>query len=268
MKLNPIFISLLFSITITLNSCSRYLDTEPISDRATNPETPIEDAQQAEDIMTSIYSFFGNEYWQLDYFFNGDAQTDISYAGADNVQNFQQDEYQILATNTNVNRDWNYLSDVINNCNKIINYVDQVADPALTTARKNEMKSEASIFRALYLFHMTQLWGDVPIVTKTFIDINAGNFDEAYEQLFPVRKPVNEVYTQIITDLEGAIANAPDSSEKFRANKGAAFALLAKVYATKPNPDWTKVKEYCDMVSSQGYTLLSDYDQLFDGTHE
>ncbi|OWK72974.1 RagB/SusD family nutrient uptake outer membrane protein [Flavobacteriaceae bacterium JJC] len=249
---------------ITLNSCSRYLDTEPITDQVVEESAPIKDAADAEDKMTSIYSEFGGEFWQLDQFMNGDSQTDIAYAGADNVQNFQQDEYRILATNGNVNRDWNYLYNFIFKCNLVLNNIDNVA--GLNTARKAEMKAEASILRSLAYFHAVQLWGDVPLVTKAITSVNSSNFDEVYAQTFPTRKPVTEVYAMIISDLEGALASAPANSEKYRANKGAAYGLLAKVYATKPSPDWAKVKQYCDLVS--GYSLLPIYDNLFDGTHE
>ncbi|MBB4805326.1 hypothetical protein HNP38_000598 [Chryseobacterium defluvii] len=260
--------SLTAAAFFTLTSCSQYLDTEPISDLATNPAYPIKDAADAEAKMVTIYSDFGNEYWQLDYFFNGDAQTDISYAGADNVQNFQMDEYRILASNTNVNRDWVYLNTFIDHCNKILNYVDGVSDPALTSSRKNEMKAEAAIFRSMYWLQMAQIWGDSPLVTLAVIDVNADNFNEVYSQLYPSRKPIAEVYNRIIADLEGAVANAPASSQKFKANKGAAYTLLAKAYATKPNPDWTKVKQNCDLAMGQGYSLLPVYDNLFDGAHE
>ena len=267
MKINKILaVSLIGALYFTPISCSDYLDTEPMEATLATAQKPIESPQAAENLMNSIYNSFGNEYWQLDYFFNGDAQTDISYAGADNVQNFQLDEYRILATNSNVNRDWVYLLNFIDLSNRILNYVDDV--DGLADARKKEMKAEAAIFRGMYLFHMTQFWGDAPIVTKSVISVNSQNFEEVYNQVFPSRKPVEEVYAQIISDLEGAIDHAPNSSLKYRANKGAAYALLAKVYATKPNPDWAKVKQYCDLVSSQNYTLLSSYEELFDGNHE
>jgi hypothetical protein len=48
----------------------------------------------------------------------------------------------------------------------------------------------------------------------------------------------------------------------------AANALLAKVYATMPNPDWAKVNQYCDVVIGGGYTLLPTFDHLFDSAHE
>src|SRR5690606_9969782 len=123
-------------------SCSNYLDTEPITDQVLESDGVIvKDAQDAESKMKSIYSEFGGEYWQLDYFFNGDAQTDVAYAGADNVQNFQQDEYRILSTNTNVNRDWNYLTGIIYKCNILITNIDQAKD--LAPVRKAEIIAEA-----------------------------------------------------------------------------------------------------------------------------
>lgn len=271
MKFNKTIYYFLLGSSLTLGtiSCNDYLDTEPLTDRIVPlNDTPYTTADEAESIMTTIYSNFGNEYWQLDYFFNGDAQTEISHAGADNVQNFQMDEYRIISTNSNVNRDWNYLFEFINNCNKILNYVDNISDPALTPARKAEMKAEAAIMRAMYNFHGVQLWGDFPLVTKAVIGVNGDNFEEVYDQVYPTRKPVNEVYDLIISDLEGALANAPASSNKYKANKGAALALLAKVYATKPNPDYSKVVDYTTQLMGLGYSLLGNFDDLFDGNHE
>jgi hypothetical protein len=48
--------------------------------------------------------------------------------------------------------------------------------------------------------------------------------------------------------------------------KEVAHALLAKVYATKPNPDYNKVIQHVDQLSGD-YSLLPDYNQLFDGNH-
>ena len=62
-----------------------------------------------ESALAGVYGDFRNEYFELDYYVNGDAQSDDAYAGADNPRNFQIDEYNIDAFNTNVSRDWAYL---------------------------------------------------------------------------------------------------------------------------------------------------------------
>lgn len=261
-------ITLLF-ISIGTNSCSDYLDTEPITDKDVPlSDTPYKTAADAEDLMNTIYADLGNEYWQLDYFFNGDAQTDIAYTGGDNAQNIQQGEYRILATNTNVKRDWNYLYGFINDCNKILNYVDNIPDTALTTERKEQMKAEASILRSLYYFHIVQLWGDAPLVTKAVIGVNSNNFEEVYNQVYPARTNVDEIYALIISDLENSLQNAPASTNKYRASKGLALSLLAQIYATKPSPDFNKVLSYTTQLMAEGYNLISNFDYLFDGNHE
>ncbi len=273
MRLNKTIYHLFLGAGLALSSvsCSDYLDTEPITDKAVEvSETPYTKASDAEDLMKTIYSgpgFGHSNYWQLDYFANGSMQTDEAYVSGDNQNNRQQAEYRILSTNENVKRNWEAIYQVINDCNKVLNYVDGIKDPALTDQRKAEMKAEAAIVRALYYFHAVQLWGDIPIVTKSVIAVTSENFDEVYAQVYPERKSKEEVYTFIISDLENAIADAPASIiSKYRATKGVAHALLAKVYATKPNPDYTKVIQHIDQLSGD-YSLLTDYNQLFDGNH-
>ena len=273
MKLNKTIYYLFLGAGLALGtvSCSDYLDTEPITDRAVEAsDTPYTKASEAEDLMKTIYSgpgFGHSNYWQLDYFANGSMQTDEAYVSGDNQNNRQQAEYRILSTNENVTRNWVAIYELINNCNKVLNYVDGIQDPALTAQRKAEMKAEAAIIRALYYFHAVQLWGDVPIVSKSIIAVTDENFEEVYSQIYPERKSQEEVYSFIISDLEGALGAAPASSiSKYRATQGVAYALLAKVYATKPNPDYTKVIQYADQLKGQ-YSLLSNYGDLFNEQH-
>lgn len=71
MKLNKSIYFLFLGTTLAISSvsCSDYLDTEPITDRAVElSDTPYKTASEAEDLMNTIYNDLGNEYWQLDYF--------------------------------------------------------------------------------------------------------------------------------------------------------------------------------------------------------
>lgn len=256
-----------FSCIILLASCSNILDTEPITDRTYEQSgVPLPNAAAAEEAMKSCNGSFGIEYWQFDYFFLGDAGSDVAYAGGDGEAFFQIDEYRIIATDYVVARDWNWLNDFVKRCNLVLNYVNDVPD--LPQARKDEMIGEASLIRALTRFQAVQTWGDFPLVTEYVYTINNENFSTVYPSLYPTRKPIEEVYAAIIADCEVALAKAPDASFKYRANKNAANALLAKVYATKPNPDWSKVIQYSNAVIAGGYTLMTTYDHLFDGNHE
>lgn len=261
-------------LAFTLPSCKEFLEIEPESQGIAVSNTSADSvlyktANDVEAALAGAYSDFKNEYYQLDYFVNGDAQSDDAYAGGDNPANFQIDDYKLDATNTNVSRDWRYLYSTIGKTNAVINNVGKVPDPALTADRKEEILGEASFIRAFMYFQAVQLWGDVPLQLTEVTSISADKLDEIYPQLFPERAPAADVYRQIIADLETALTRVRVTApHKGFATKGAVNALLAKVYATQEPHDWDKVKQYCDAVISGGYSLMSEYDQLWNNQNE
>ncbi len=257
-----------------LASCDDFLDIEPSSqsiavDNSGTDSVYFKSASEVEAALAGAYSDFKNEYWQLDNMVNGDAQSDDAYAGGDNPDNFQIDEFKLVATNRNVSRDWAYLYSTIGKCNTVLNNLDAVTDPALTSDRKEEIRGEAAFIRAYMYFQLVQLWGDVPLQLQEVKTISAELLEEIYPIIFPARSPQAEVYAQIIADLETALTRvrvaAPD---KGYATVGAVNAMLAKVYATQEPHDWNKVLQYCDAVIAGPYSLLPNYDQLWLNTNE
>jgi hypothetical protein len=263
------------TILMLLASCEEFLDLQPQdSGYAVNTQGEVvgsfyANASEAEAALSGLYSDFRNEYYELDYFVNGDAQSDDCYAGADNPANFQIDDYDIDATNSNVNRDWRYLYQMIGKANTIINNVDSVTDPALTTERKIEIKAEAQFIRAFNYFQLVQLWGDVPLQLLEVKTVSAELLPVIFPILFPPRSPKNEVYAQIILDLESALPHVKTTAlNKSYVTKGAVNAILAKVYATIEPHDYTKVLKYCNDVIAGPYSLMPEFDQLWDNAHE
>ena len=231
-------------LVLGLNSCEKFLELEPESqgiavNNTSSDSIFFKSASEAEAALAGAYSDFKNEYFELDYFVNGDAQSDDAYAGADNPSNFQIDDYRLDATNSNVSRDWRYLYATIGKCNTVINNVGAVNDPAMTPARKEEIIGEASFIRAFMYFQAVQLWGDVPLQLKEVKSISAANLDAIYAQIFPARSPQAEVYAQIIADLHTALDKVPSVTlHKGFVSKGVVNAVLAKVYAAQPTKDW------------------------------
>ena len=98
---------------------------------------------------------------------------------------------------------------------------------------KKRVIGEAKFLRALNYFYVVQFWGPVPL--KTTLPKEADDMNL-------VRSSIQEIYDVIITDLQFAEENCwnvgetriveTDSytNDKGRATKGAAKALLAKVY--------------------------------------
>jgi len=262
------------AVVFTLSSCNKFLDIKPVSNGIAVENTSADSvlyksAEQVEAALGGAYGDFKNEYYELDYFVNGDAQSDDAYAGADNPANFQIDDFRIDATNSNISRDWAYLYSTIGKTNSIINNVNACPDPALTPARKSEIIAEASFIRAYQYFQLVQLWGDVPLQLKEVTTISASNLSEIYPLLYPPRTPMAKVYTQIIADLETALAGVPATAiNKGYVTKGAVNAMLAYVYATIEPHDWTRVSQYCDAVINGGYHLMVNYNDLWNNQNE
>ena len=265
-------ISTILFVAILFDSCNKFLDLQPVSNGIATGSTDsitYKTASEIEAALAGVYSGFKNEYFELDYFVNGDAQSDDAYAGADNPSNFQIDDFKIDATNSNVSRDWAYLYSIIGNANSVINNVAGVPDPALTPERKSEILGEASFIRAFMYFQLVQQWGDVPLQLKEVKTISADLLPEIYSILFPPRSAAADVYKQIILDLETALANVkPTGTNKGFVTTGAVNAILAKVYATQDPHDWPKVLTYCNNVIAGGYSLLPDYHMLWDNLHK
>ncbi len=99
-------------------------------------------------------------------------------------------------------------------------------DPTLQA----RLLGEAKFLRALYYFNVVRLWGDIPLV----LDYNPAAVSASD---YAVAKSSSiDVYAQIEKDLTEAAAVLPNSyssPDVGRATKGAALAILAKVYLTK-----------------------------------
>ena len=270
---NLLYFISFFTLGIALTSCDSFLDKEPLSqiiDESADTASVYTGAD-AETGIAAVYSGMKtsqSELFFLDHYVNGDAQSDNSYAGADNPDNFQIDDYKISSTNRNISRDWKYFYGLIGTCNGVIERTPKAV--GLDAGRRDEIIGEASFMRGFLYFGMVQLWGGVPIVTKPVPEITSDNFAEVYSILYPDSKTQEEVYTQIINDLTTAVNQAPTAygPTKMRGTKAAAHAILAKVYATRQPVDWNKVSEHADAVIASGFSLLPSYEQLWDGMHE
>jgi hypothetical protein len=268
------YIFIVFITFLGFQSCEKFLDVNPTSqsiaiENSASDSVLYKSASEVEAALAGVYADFRNEYFELDYFVNGDAQSDDAYAGADNPANFQIDDYTIDATNSNVSRDWAYLYSAIGKANSVINNVDEVTDPELTSARKGEIKAEAMFIRAYLYFYLVQQWGDVPLQLTEVTTISIETLPEIFPILFPARTPMADVYAKVISDLESALPSLPVTSiDKGYATKGAANTVLAKVYATMLPHDYAKVSQYCDAVINGGYSLLPEYDQLWNNEQE
>lgn len=258
---------LVTGMVLGLSSCEDFLSPDPISS-ATSANS-YKTASDAEAALIGVYDSFQAEYYIWDNILFSDVVSDNHYAGGDNPEIFQIEDLTYTPTNGRLFNNWSQLYRAIAKANVVIQKVPDISDVKLDeNGRREQIIGEARFLRAYHYSHLVKLWGAVPLITEP-----VASTDPSVTQ--KERTPVEEVYTQIVADLEYAAENLPDvysddaSVNKARATKGAANAMLAKVYAQMPDQDYTKVVTYCNLVinSTAGYQLLTDYTHLFDGNH-
>lgn len=253
---------IVFAIIGLLGCKKDFLDRKPISD--VTEGNFFKTGADAESAIVSVYSSFQSENYVFDYYINNDVVSDNCYSGGDNPNNFQLDEFTTTSLNGNVSRDWGYFYEAIGRANAVLDNVENIQSLDLTEQRKQEILGEAAFIRAFHYFQMVNIWGEVPLI------IHKVNSTEPSVVLQP-KSSVLDVYNSIINDLKFALARVPLQypQNKQRVTQGACNALLAKVYAQKPNPDWALSLQYAEAVTSNtAYKLVTNYDFLWDGKHE
>jgi starch-binding outer membrane protein, SusD/RagB family len=160
---------------------------------------------------------------------------------------------------TNYVRDfWNTCYININQCNEVIEALEENELPGLTVQLRERYLGEAKFIRAHYFDHLVKQFGDVPMSLKP----SRGIVTTA------TRTPASEVWEQIITDLTYAAAKCPekyaDQSQDYgRVTKYAAMHNLAKVLLTAKRDDMTsvaKAQAYADSIINSGnYSLQSTW---------
>lgn len=124
-----------------------------------------------------------------------------------------------------------------------------------------QLMGEAKFVRAFSHFYLANIYGDVPLVTTTSYNVNQaiGRASKA------------QVFDQIITDLKHAqdlLSDeflAPDGNitpDRVRPNKGAATALLARVYLYQQKWDSAEAQATA-VINKNTYQLQTDLNSVF-----
>ena len=260
---------IIFSITIGLFcSCNDELDLKPISQETA--DNAYSSGPQINAALTGVYeSFQSSDYYVWDHILFQDVRSDNAYAGGDNPDIFQIDKVDIPRTNPRVFTLWSTVYNAISKANLVLEKAPLVNEN-ITEKEREQIIGQAYFLRAYNYYTLVKNFGGVPL----YLDF-VNSPDPSVMQL--PRSSEEEVYNQIINDLNEANSRVPDIYEeginginKARATKGAVNALLAKVYAQKPSQDYALVVEYANAVinSPAGYALLNNYDDLFNGNNE
>ncbi|MEQ9439362.1 MAG: RagB/SusD family nutrient uptake outer membrane protein [Cyclobacteriaceae bacterium] len=121
---------------------------------------------------------------------------------------------------------------------------------------KSSISGQAKFLRALFYFNLVRIFGGVPLYVNPTTDLSETDKTRSSEE---------EVYSQIITDLQQAVDEmSPYSSADHasgRATSAAATALLAKVYLQQR--DWENAAIEAKKVIDLGaFSLFDDYENV------
>jgi starch-binding outer membrane protein, SusD/RagB family len=233
-------------LSMVLSGCEKFLEKDPQGEltQATFPVTES-DALLA---TNAVYATIRNSNYHFGLFPLTDIMSDDAVKGSNPGDAASTigpyDYFGFTATSDELARWWATLYEGIKRANVVIEKVPEIAmDPDL----KSRYRGEASFLRALFYFDLVRAWGGVPIVK---------------ELSPPLKLPRNskeEVYNFIVSDLLFAIESLPEKSEYGsadlgRASKGAAKALLAKVYLFQQ--DFVNAEKYAlEVINSNEFGL-------------
>ncbi len=154
---------------------------------------------------------------------------------------------------------WSSLYNTIYNANAAIEGLSTTT--AVTSPLKEQLIGEAEFVRAFCYFYLVNIYGDVPLITSTNYLVNQS----------ASRTAASDVYKQITNDLLDAKSKLSESylspsgktaTERILPNKGAATALLARVYLYLK--DYTNAKlQAGEVIANSNYALLSDPNAVF-----
>ena len=239
-------------IITTFSSCSDYIEEESLSN--VPADATYKTASGFQLLVNSNYASLKGIYGGNPWLF--ESGTDM-YAEGRTPEPAGISQYTLLIPSaTNVDDLYISCYQQIQTVNKTV-YYSTVTEQ---TANLNTLVGEALFLRANAYFLLVQTYGGVPIVLDN-ITAPVLSFK---------RNTAEEVYAQIIKDLETSLANVGTAAYATagKVNKRAVNDLLAKVYLTKgyetfgTPADFTKAAAYADAAIA-GQALNVAFDQLF-----
>lgn len=242
---------------VVLTSCEDFVQVDAPNNSIVS-EFVFEEEASARSAMQGIY----NELFRLD-FSSGfqNSITNLAGLSADNLKMIRQtnatylefQENEILPDNNRNLVIWSSAYNMIYMTNALL---EGLINSQLPEEVILELEAQVRFIRAFTYFYMVNLYGDVPLLLSTDYNYNAT----------ALRSPVQEVYDQILYDLEQAIPLLPEAyreNERIYANKYAALSLLARTHLYLEN--WELAEEYSSQVigQQQTYELLANPNEVF-----
>ena len=238
-------------------ACESFVEVDVPNDRITSV-TVFSDDATAREAMDGVYIQLFNTA------FAAGGNQSVSFLGGLSADTYTVTNavpemeafaaHQPEATNSLNLALWSGAYNTIYMCNAILEGV--AGNKSLSPDTREALEGESRFIRAFSYFYLTNLYGDVPLITQTDYTINA----------LKARSPQTEVYELILDDLNRAAdlldSGYPDN-ERTRVNRFTALGLLARVHLYLEN--WEQAEAYSGEVlaATDLYELPEDLNNVF-----
>ena len=274
------------SAATVFTSCNDMLDTEPRVTELTQATFPGKPAD-VEALNAATYSIMntmgGGDSDGQNIFFWWEVMSDNCYGSGGLQDDKVKSLHHLVEQNVNqYQTPFILLYGGISRANNQIETIDNVPWKENQKSQRDQLLGEAFFMRGLYTLWLTQLFGDVPLITSTTIT------EEMQEQV----SAEEVIYPQILSDFVSAMNLMNTEKKSGHANKFVAEAFMARAYmfwagfyknigelATGSVPAINLVEqEGCtggslskddvvnglkDIISGGGYQLCEDYRSLW-----
>ena len=282
--------ALVVSTATVFTACNDMLDTDPRVTELTAATFPGKPAD-VEALNAATYSIMntlggGDQSGILNNpFYWWSLMSDDCYGSGGLQDNVAKSLHHFTTASSNqYEQDFILLYGGISRANNQIETIDNVVWTDAQKAQRNQLLGEGYFMRGLYYMWLSQMYGDVPLITSTVIT------DEMQQQV----SAEDAIYPQIISDFVSAknLMKPERANGSGHADKFAAEAFIARAYmfwagfykgvkdlSTGSGPAITLVEqEGCsggslsqadvvaglkDIVSTGGYELLPDFRSLW-----
>jgi hypothetical protein len=276
--------ALLAGIMFISVSCFKDLDTVPLDEDVITSAAVYNDPKAYKQVLAKLYaglalsgqegpagqpdiagidegfSTYLRQYWKAQELTTDEA---VIAWNDGTIQDYHQQDWD--ANNEFVTAMYNRIYYQISLCNEFLRETtpDKVSSrPGATEALQADItrfRAEARFLRALSYWHALDLFRKPPFVTE----------NDAVGSFFPPQATPEQLFNYIESELKAIDADlaAPRANEYGRADKAAAWMVLAKLYLNAKQYTgrelYSECAAECQKVIGAGYTLDPDYGHLF-----
>lgn len=272
--LNTLLVAL-FTVSASINFAACSSDNDDENNVINNEAEALTDDQALALADNALFEYY-HKAFGLSFIVETFTSKTHSFEGEESADGPLISRHELTPTNVYFVNRWYNKNSAIANANEAIEKI--TAATGVSESTKKIAIARAKLARALGYHVLVRLWGEVPLYTTTDGDTKT-------------RASIDNVYTQIVKDLEDAAEGLPENgSLPSIPTKAAAYGLLSRVYldwgsnpltydqinAIKdqkkdPTPSYTpsrlqKAVEYADKV--KGYQLNKDFSTIWGKDNE